>query len=513
MKRKRRFLLAGIGICVAVACMVIVLIQYRLRGSVEVVPDAEISGAEVVFYRQKDDRWADDQLGNSSYTMSSSGCLFSCIAAAMEMSDIDMGEVDDNRAGRLKTPGELNDYFTENHVYDAQGNLQWEQLGELDDFEVEVSDSVSAELIGEYLQSGRYPIVRVRMNGYGSYHYVLVVSAVDGKFYCMDPMKTDQEPVPLSEYDNRVYAVRCVYPGDQRVLLELEDVVFYEKTVHDEAYITAVRRSENSKAAWSESVPYKSKVIDVEVPSEGVIAVTYQSTDREYVYKKEYDWQGTVEGSRMPEEPSYIPDDLLLIAEEMILKGEEYSDRYLSQSKFVFSESEEELLNVSHQLIGMFEDFDEYTARSSLYQVDFDNDGYRDIVVHLREGNGRMAMYTWYFLQNEGNGQYKVTEEQSSYLSSGRFIEYKGKNYLIEVQDDIITNAARIFTGLSISYCSDGKIIERVFLSFGAQDKIEEVYDEKGNLIEIKECPVAGRGPVKRDIYTRYVNTLFRNYS
>lgn len=42
---------------------------------------------------------------------------------------------------------ELNSIFSENNVYDAEGNIQWGQISEMD---------------------GKYPIVRVRMSGVGN---------------------------------------------------------------------------------------------------------------------------------------------------------------------------------------------------------------------------------------------------------------------------------------------------------------------------------------------------------
>jgi len=34
-------------------------------------------------------------------------------------------------------------------------------------------------------------------------------------FYCMDPLREEETLVPLSEYNCRVYAVRCVYSREQ----------------------------------------------------------------------------------------------------------------------------------------------------------------------------------------------------------------------------------------------------------------------------------------------------------
>lgn len=176
------------------------LLCFRLRGGVQVKPAKEkdiMPDTEVVFYRQDDKRWADDRLGDSDYTMRSSGCLVSCIASAVSM-----------ESGREETPGTLNTRFSAERVYDAEGNLQWGALAKLDEYEVDVYGEVSAEIIDACLSEGHYPVVRVRMYGLGNTHYVLIVGAENGKYLCMDPLKDGI--TELSYCGNRVYAMRCV---------------------------------------------------------------------------------------------------------------------------------------------------------------------------------------------------------------------------------------------------------------------------------------------------------------
>ena len=86
----------------------------------------------------------------------------------------------------------------------------WEKLRSTGEYEADVFSEVTSELLMKCLKDGKYPIVRVRMYGLGNFHYVLIVKAEDGEFYCMDPLKDGL--IPLSDYGNRVYAVRCVYP-------------------------------------------------------------------------------------------------------------------------------------------------------------------------------------------------------------------------------------------------------------------------------------------------------------
>ena len=170
----------------------------RVRGSVVVHAGEDIkSGKETVFFRQDDERWAKEKLGNSRYIMESSGCLVCCITSALVMG----GKTDG-------TPLTINELFSGRNVYDSEGNILWDNLQKAGDYETEVFDGVDEEVLCECLQKGRYPIVRVRVNAVGNFHYVLIVRAQNGEFYCMDPLKEGERS--LAEYGNRIYAVRCV---------------------------------------------------------------------------------------------------------------------------------------------------------------------------------------------------------------------------------------------------------------------------------------------------------------
>ena len=170
----------------------------RLRGGVGARPASDFDLPErVVAYRQDDPAWASDFLGDSVYTMKSSGCLVSSIASAFSM------------GGNTVTPGELNALFSDNAVYDNQGNMQWDALRALDGFQVKVYDRPSQAAIDECLADGHYPIVRVRMYGIGNIHYVLILGTEAGKYVCMDPL--EDQLTTLSRYWNRIYAVRCVW--------------------------------------------------------------------------------------------------------------------------------------------------------------------------------------------------------------------------------------------------------------------------------------------------------------
>ncbi|MCH5263692.1 MAG: hypothetical protein J1F42_12320, partial [Lachnospiraceae bacterium] len=113
--------------------------------------------------------------------------------------------------GETVTPERLNELFSSGGVYDREGNLQWENLRQLNGgntFDVEVYSAVSENILQDCLERGNFPIARVRMRGIGNFHYVLIVKLEDGKYLCMDPLEDELQP--LSHYGNRVYAIRCV---------------------------------------------------------------------------------------------------------------------------------------------------------------------------------------------------------------------------------------------------------------------------------------------------------------
>lgn len=190
------------SVIVLLAGIVIIVLGFmllRFRGSTVVHAGEMISSnPKIVFYRQDDEQWAAETMGDSAYTLAESGCLVSCIASAVTM------------MGNEKTPYALNEMFSGQNVFDAEGNLLWDNLRNTGEYEAEVFGSVTEELLTSLLKEGKYPIVRVRMYGLGNFHYVLIVKAEAGEYYCMDPLRDGL--VPLSLYGNRVYAVRCVYP-------------------------------------------------------------------------------------------------------------------------------------------------------------------------------------------------------------------------------------------------------------------------------------------------------------
>ena len=152
----------------------------------------------IVAYRQDNDEWKSDKIGNSKYSMESSGCVITCIATAISDSRLAMN------------PGELNRFLSDHNVFDDEGNLQWGKIDEIDGLSADVYQEKSSDIIDGCLSTGHYPIIKIHRNTLFSYHhYVLVIGAEDGEYICMDPLQ--DKLTKLSDYNNKIYAIRCVY--------------------------------------------------------------------------------------------------------------------------------------------------------------------------------------------------------------------------------------------------------------------------------------------------------------
>ncbi len=176
------------------AMLFVIVLVYLFRNSKKIYPaEAFALPDNAVYYSQKNPEWAEDALGNSRYKMSDSGCLVTCLSCALTMQEI-----------QKISPKELNQLLSANHGYDDDGNLQWNALESLTDTEISLEDTDISELLKQHI----YPAVRVRMQGAGSWHYILIIGSDTKQYFCIDPMNQENQPVSLSEYGNRIYAVR-----------------------------------------------------------------------------------------------------------------------------------------------------------------------------------------------------------------------------------------------------------------------------------------------------------------
>lgn len=196
---KKKIIIGILIVLVLVAGIIAAVYFIKNRGGVEIKCGANYKvNDNLVSYRQDDDDWKDDKIGNSSFTMGDSGCIITSISTAISQSKSPL------------TPGELNAVLTENNVFDDEGNLQWGMLEQIDGFHVKAYSDITSHNIDECLGNGRYPIIKVHRKTLTSYHhYILVIGTKNGDYVCMDPLEDNL--TQLSDYGNKVYAIRCVW--------------------------------------------------------------------------------------------------------------------------------------------------------------------------------------------------------------------------------------------------------------------------------------------------------------
>ena len=210
MKNIKRYKITiFIAIIALLACAisggVFVMNRRRPAKGIEIFPKADWACVEPVFYRQNDETWRSARMGAAPDTMGGSGCLVTCLAASMEM------QKKTADVGYRMTPGELNEELVDHQVYDERANVLWNPLREyLKGWTVETPSKPDGDEIEEMLRAGYFPIVKVRMPRSGANHWVMLMGAENGEYYCMDPLHGEDEMVSLSEFGNMVYAVRSV---------------------------------------------------------------------------------------------------------------------------------------------------------------------------------------------------------------------------------------------------------------------------------------------------------------
>lgn len=149
-------------------------------------------------YFQHDTRWSSSPLGSSRDTMGSSGCLTCCIAASLTAQGV-----------QSFSPGEPNQIFNENKVYNDHGSIVWKQLEQaLPGARVRLDCSSTSESINRLLAEKKYPIVKVRRKS-GAVHWIML-TGTEKDTYDITAMDPIDGFVHMSDYDNTIYGVRVV---------------------------------------------------------------------------------------------------------------------------------------------------------------------------------------------------------------------------------------------------------------------------------------------------------------
>ena len=164
-------------------------------GGVYFQPRLELN---VPSFRQADDRWRNDKLGNTPATLGAEGCAVT--SAAMVLASY----------GADTDPGRLNKLVTEANGYEGAGWLVWEKAAEVtgDIARKAYEAEPSYRLIDENLSRRNPVIVRLRLAS-GTTHFVVIAGKDGYDYLTRDPGAGAAKGLyPLKEFGSKIEALR-----------------------------------------------------------------------------------------------------------------------------------------------------------------------------------------------------------------------------------------------------------------------------------------------------------------
>lgn len=200
----RRYAIIGLLLLVIVAtsCVVLRTCWARMAGSIPSVGGKDLhirlpDGGKT--HLQKDKRWAADQLGPSSGTLGSHGCLVSSVAMAC------------SNLGVKLTPKELNERLKKADGFLPQGWVVWNAIPRVTEQKLtaDYHSHSSHAVMDAALERGSYPVVKYFLLG-GIQHWCVIVGKDCQEYLARDPLRDDKEPVKLSALTAKIYAVRVI---------------------------------------------------------------------------------------------------------------------------------------------------------------------------------------------------------------------------------------------------------------------------------------------------------------
>ena len=200
----RRYVLLGLGMLAVVTTSCVMLRTCWARMSPAI---ASTGGKDLLLrlpdsgktHLQKDKRWAADQLGTSTGTLGSHGCLVSSVAMACTDLGVEL------------TPKELNERLKKAEGFLPQGWVVWKAIPRVTDSRLtaDYHPAASHSVMDKALAQGAYPVVKYFLLG-GIQHWCVIVGKDGQEYLARDPLRDDKEPVKLSELTAKIYAVRVI---------------------------------------------------------------------------------------------------------------------------------------------------------------------------------------------------------------------------------------------------------------------------------------------------------------
>ncbi|HZD59252.1 MAG TPA: C39 family peptidase [Anaerolineae bacterium] len=159
---------------------------------------------DVPFFLQNDDRWAEEEIGDSGCRMGSEGCVITSVAMLINYYGIDTD------------PKRLNKYLSQNGGYTEEGRIYWNKVCEFSNGKVKLTyvGPGSYDIIDEHIRSGNPVIVKIYIYKVIP-HWVLIVGKEGQEYFINDPAAADKKVRKLSDYDSDIYAVRIYEKKEQ----------------------------------------------------------------------------------------------------------------------------------------------------------------------------------------------------------------------------------------------------------------------------------------------------------
>ncbi|WP_409432692.1 hypothetical protein ACJ3XI_10850 [Litorimonas sp. RW-G-Af-16] len=163
------------------------------------IPKGTLSLPDRAAYYQKDKRWENERLGNTSDTMGTDGCLVT--ATAMALANL----------GFQTTPSDLNKRLTAENSFTSRGWLIWDGIRKVTDGRARAiyHDRVDDTTIQSCLMNGDYPLVQFYLPN-GRSHWAMIVSQTERGYRMRDPLRVSKKPLIFPHSTDKFRAVRCV---------------------------------------------------------------------------------------------------------------------------------------------------------------------------------------------------------------------------------------------------------------------------------------------------------------
>ena len=188
-----------------ISCLALTLVSCggspRIDSRPQITPKSETGLAlrDGAIYSQIDPRWKQDNLGKTSDTMGSDGCLITATAMAL------------TNLGFQTNPKDLNARLTATDSYTDRGWLIWDGIRRVTDGRAVATfhDEVNADIIDQCMIEGDYPLVQFYLAN-GRSHWAMIVRHDTRGYHMRDPLRTSQKPLIFPRGIDGYRAVRCV---------------------------------------------------------------------------------------------------------------------------------------------------------------------------------------------------------------------------------------------------------------------------------------------------------------